>query len=190
MIQVLVDAENIRRTALATRADVEDLLWALGEFVEIVILPLDPDAADVELRLYGGWRDAAGAITPKGEWLLASLHLLRGIRQRIRFRPSVAFSIAKVPSVTLNGTFRRRGGKPIQKMVDIMIGLDVCLYAEEPSAFTVVLSNDEDLVPAFVAALQNKVDPLLWIRPGRTSAAPNDATLLRRGLLIADSDGI
>ncbi len=106
--------------------------------------------SEVEMRFYGGWRDEQGNLTLKANHLTFYLPAIRGLYNGVRVKPSMAMQLASFPSRELNGTLRVNGKKRGQKMVDTMMTADAFHLADSPYNALLVLSDDDDLLPAAV----------------------------------------
>jgi len=71
-------------------------------------------------------------------------------------------------------------------MVDLLLGLDIHQMAERTDSAILVFSNDQDLVPAFLAAASRAGGRLFWVRELDAGAGPNDASLQDKGVSIIE----
>lgn len=170
----------------------------------------DLGAREAIVRYYGGW------ILPKGALSYDAQDLVRWTirvpkhdnKTGVRFRAEIARSLAAAGSAQLIGTFRPANRsaprhhhctancnlhctpRAYQKMVDMMLGLDLLTFAVRDSAHVVVASEDEDLFPAMLATAAGgmRAASVTWIRPGRPrGASPNDCYLGREKVSILEA---
>lgn len=164
-ITCLVDYDNVKlqpvKSALDEMFNLNDLATEIRRHLgrgEVV--------TEIWLRLYGGWLDERGMYTPRATWLLSWIRDVRGYEAGIRLYPELVLSLAELPSVRLSGTCRIEKKPRTQKMVDTMMALDACHFARDGSTEVVLVSDDDDLVPASMvaSATRSKMAALLWLR--------------------------
>lgn len=160
----------------------------VGRVVEAVVIGFRRafrDIRDLDIRLYGGWIDERGSRTRAAVGLNAELPLLRSTIRGVKVRPVIATRILQVPDFVLRGTVRLRARRARQKMVDGMLGCDALFAASSGMKRVGVVTDDEDLVPALLAAQAGSSTPgPVWMRRRATGAAPNDDLLVERGVRI------
>ena len=88
-----------------------------------------PGLRELDVRLYGGWIDEQGVHSPSALWLLPLLPVLRGRRQGLIVRPTLAMTMLQFPDIELRGTVRLQAKSRRQKMVDGMLGCDAAFVA-------------------------------------------------------------
>ncbi len=200
---VLVDYDNLgfrRSESKTTEGSVAEDLDEIVDSVTKDTLELLPLLGRVVIRLYGGWTSDTGIPTRTAGILMAHLSsVARRHKGRLRIA-GLALGLYRVPA-TLFGTYRLRpkGICPKcgavraatfgeQKMVDMMIGLDLCEIARNTDASVLVFSDDQDLVPALAIAGTDAHGRVFWIRGETSEPGPNDnslrgctVTILKRG---------
>jgi hypothetical protein len=140
-----------------------------------------PNPHEVECRVYGGFRDVNGQPTERGAWLARHISKLRGLSDGIRIVPSSAESIAVAPELVLIGTYANQK----QKMVDAMIAEDIGTFARSGRHPAILLiSDDDDFVPAVLAASRTTSTVILWVR--QRTAGRNDQFLGPTTHLLTD----
>lgn len=171
----LVDLFNVQ-AKLHSLTDVE---LAVEEAVQALISAARAQSiqgAEFDLRLYGGWMDPTSSYTHVANWLLQAASNTRGLRGGWRIVPTCVTTLARFPSVILNGTLRKAGGRPQQKMVDTMLCLDL-LYFIENQEKVLLLSDDDDLMPAVLTAASMRPKELSLIRRRAAGQGMNDHCL-------------
>lgn len=143
------------------------------------------EVRELDIRLYGGWIDEAGSRSRTAVGLDAELPRLRRIVRGVDVRPVIATTIFRDPELVLRGTVRLRARRARQKMVDGMLGCDALFAASLGIERVGVFTDDEDLVPALLAARIGSSAPgPAWMRRRATGTAPNDGLLAERGVRI------
>jgi hypothetical protein len=136
---------------------------------------------EVDCRIYGGFRDIAGAATERKAWLVRHLQLARGLLDGIRIVPTLVEGVACAPRLTLVGTYAN--GQ--QKMVDAMIAEDMGLFARAGEFGSILLiSDDEDFVPAVISNSLTTSMQIRWLR--QRSSGRNDYNLTSAVRLLTD----
>lgn len=174
-VNCLVDFSNVQ-PSLKTQLDVQ---LALEECVHALIKAVklfSPTPTELRLRLYGGWLLPDDTDSHVAQWLLAEMAAIRGRREGVRILPSYATAMAEFPNVRLVGTLRKIGGKYAQKMVDSMLGLDL-IYLVSTSDPAILLSDDDDLMPAVLKAASLEPSGLVLIRRRAAGSGMNDHCL-------------
>lgn len=116
---------------------------------------------ETRCRLYGGWFDINGNPLQQHGWVLAGLRGFGGLDGRVRTVGEVADSLGCHPAAKLVGTYKNQG----QKMVDEMISLDALFYARSGDhASLLIVSDDDDFVPATIAVTQETSTTVCWVR--------------------------
>lgn len=180
----LVDYDNVRLQKERTAADVEYNATRLIETLVGAIRSEMPDVVEVAVRMYGGWVCEAGTFSRNGEWLLAILPNLRGLRFGLRVLPTLVTSPACLPQEMLVGTVRLRSLPYRQKMVDVLLAVDAMHFAEEGGARVLIVSDDDDLVPCALAVAARAETQLLLLRRRPCGDGLNDEALQRNGARI------
>ena len=101
----LVDYDNLcpgDRSELEVETSTATLLESLARSSQTAF----PGLGELDVRLYGGWLDEQGVPSPSARWLLPLLPALRGRRQGLIVRPTLAMTMLQFPDVALRGTLR------------------------------------------------------------------------------------
>ena len=141
-----------------------------------------PALRELDVRFYGGWTDEHGLPSRDAHWLLQTLPALRGRRDGLIVRPSLAMAMLQFPDLILRGTVRLQTRQRRQKMVDGMLGCDAVFAATEGLTRVGVVTGDDDLVPATLSAHAVNADLTVWMRPRTTGEGLNDRRLAERSL--------
>lgn len=102
----LVDFDNFRLDRDGTRSALEKNASERLDEIPRVFLEAFPSAREIDVRLYGGWTDAEGRRARDAQWRVEPLPNLRGRRQGVVVRPTLAVSMIQFPGMTLRGTVR------------------------------------------------------------------------------------
>ena len=178
----LVDYDNVRNVRERTMADVDLNLDILVERLVAISKTMATTINELLLRLYGGWVDEYGRLTKNAEWILALLSQQRGRRSGVRIKPTLITSLAASPADRLVGTFRSLVTPPRQKMVDGILTLDAVYFAEQGDWLVFIVSDDDDLVPAALAASGRLViseRSICLVRKRLPGEGLNDSLLVR-----------
>lgn len=161
---------------------------------------------DVRLRYYGGW------YLKRGDSTYDCRDLVRWIPRApkrdgvMRVVIELASSLLAYPALDFYGTLRLPGvqtaaascsspcslhcaPRPQQKMVDMMLGLDLVRLTSVEPVHAVLYSSDEDLYPAVLEASHGngRATKITWLRPGRPSGnSPNDTHVASTALEIRE----
>ena len=147
----LVDYDNLcpdNRSEHEVEIRTAELLDLLARAAQDVFSGL----RELDVRLYGGWIDEYGVHSESARWLLPLLPSLRGRRQGLIVRPTLAMTMLQFPDVELRGTVRLQGRRRRQKMVDGMLGCDAAFAAARGQSPVGIVSDDDDLLPATLSA--------------------------------------
>lgn len=179
----LVDYDNLcprNRTEHEVEIRTTELLDLLARALQAAF----PGLRELDVRLYGGWFDEQGVHSPSALWLLPLLPVLRGRRQGLIVRPTLAMTMLQFPDVELRGTVRGKGKSRRQKMVDGMLGCDAVFAAMLGQSRVGIVSDDDDLLPAALSA--HAADPAgaALMRRRAAGEALNDWALSDRGVRI------
>ena len=180
----LVDYDNLRGFRRKSKADFEQHAADLIDILARVFRTAFPGVQELDVRFYGGWTDEYGLPSRDAHWLLETLPGLRGRRDGLIVRPSLATAMLQFPDLILRGTVRLQSRQRRQKMVDGMLGCDAVFAATEGLTQVGVITGDEDLVPATLSAHAANSDLTMWIRPQITGEGLNDRELAARRLRI------
>ena len=180
----LIDLDNFRERDKKSKADLEFDTETLVDDVVRAFAAVFPAARELDVRLYGGWRDETGRSSHEASWLYELLPELRGRRHGMIVRPALATTMLQFPEFLLRGTVRGQGRRQRQKMIDGMIGCDALYIATCGQIYIGIVTNDDDLLPSTLSAHRANADMLAWMRPRTVGSAPNDASLLNEGLRI------
>lgn len=179
----LVDHDNLRPPGTHTGGDPLAETVFLVESVVSGFRAVFAEVREVEVRFYGGWTDEEGRDSPAAKDLAAILPFLGGRVRGVTVRTAMAQALLTFPDLLLRGTVRLRTRPPRQKMVDGMIGCDA-LSAVRSTRRVGVVSDDEDLVPALLAARAFPEGSACWLRTRHFGAGLNDVSLRERGVPI------
>lgn len=187
----LVDYDNMRLDS-PQRDDHELFVRQLVDRLPCAFRVAFPDVRELDIRLYGGWVDELGHFGPYALRLLPILPRLRGRRDGVIVRPSLATTLARFPDFVLQGTVRRRKCDPKrmqQKMVDGMMGFDAVFALGDNATRVGVITDDDDVIPATLAA--NAIDRSMfaWLRRRAPSSGLNDRGLHSRGMRVYQIPG-
>lgn len=172
----LVDYDNVRPTQRETNPDFLEMnLTKVTEGVcSVVKMVMGEAVNELVLRLYGGWTQLNGRYSERGDWLLRRISAARGLHQGIRVLPEMALSIEQRRACRLRGLYRPRPGGTEQKMVDSMICVDLLHFARCLEGPIFVASDDDDMVPALLAAVETDTRSVCVLRHRGQGAASND----------------
>ncbi|MEU0937235.1 hypothetical protein [Embleya sp. NPDC005971] len=183
----LIDFHNLDPRA-TTRPTIQDGLELAAELVREIFSPgmgtLPRNAVEVECRIYDGWLNRAGGYMEKYRITSSLLDTVLSLEKGVRILPRLATSLACSPGSMLTGTYKNKG----QKMVDQMLAQDAHYYSEQEDYDRIlVIANDDDYVPAMIAAATRWGKPIVWLR--KRSSTPHDAhfAALNVDLLTAPS---
>lgn len=145
---------------------------------------------EVTVRLYGGWTQVP--VKARGQTKSPTAMIISGClhKYRIRvgglsFRPELALATGSYPALELVGTLRTGEHKLGQKMVDTSIAVDAIHYSQREHEAVVIVSNDDDFVPACLAA-RRITDRIHFLRPpSATHPRLNDLLLRKAQVTLA-----
>ncbi len=183
----LVDYDNLcpgNRSELEAEASTTALLESLARATQRAF----PGLGELDVRLYGGWLDELGVPSPSARWLLTLLPALRGRRQGLIVRPTLAMTMFQFPNLALRGTVRLHVKRRRQKMVDGMLGCDAVFAVGVAESKVGIVSDDDDLLPAALSAYATNPSGAAWIRRRAAGAGVNDRVLRVRGVRIHSLD--
>jgi len=144
----LVDYDNVRPNQKERAAlDVQDNLFRIANRAGEAVRSYYPEATDISLRLYGGWRDRNSGRTASGVWIEAATAEIRRRFHGIRVLPEIAVGNFECSLPSYRGLYRDGG----QKMVDTLIVADLITIVRDFDCPVLVLSDDEDMLPGIVA---------------------------------------
>ena len=179
----LVDYDNLcpgNRSELEVETSTATLIESLARASQTAF----PGLGELDVRLYGGWLDEQGVPSPSARWLLPLLPALRGRRQGLIVRPTLAMTMLQFPDVALRGTLRLQVKRRRQKMVDGMLGCDAVFAVGLAESKVGIVSDDDDLLPAALSAHAANPSDAAWIRRRAAGAGVNDRALRARGVRI------
>ena len=179
----LVDYDNLcpdNRSELEAETSTAALLESLARTSQAAF----PGLGELDVRLYGGWLDEQGIPSPSARWLLAVLPSLRGRRQGLIVRPTLAMTMLQFPDIALRGTVRLQVKRRRQKMVDGMLGCDAVFAVGLAESKVGIVSDDDDLLPAALSAHAANPAGAAWIRNRAAGAGLNDRAMRARGVRI------
>lgn len=197
----LVDYDNLdfrKPQQGATESLVADGLTEIVSAVTRQAVDVIPLLDRIAIRLYGGWSGESGMPTRLAGMLAAHIPTIPRRYKRTVVIPTLVLGLFESSS-NLRGTYRVRSRGACgrcgafrsssfgeQKMVDLLLGLDIHQMAERTDSAILVFSNDQDLVPAFLAAASRAGGRLFWVRELDAGAGPNDASLQDKGVSIIE----
>ncbi|MEV7186002.1 hypothetical protein [Kitasatospora sp. NPDC093102] len=155
-----------------------------------------PHITDLQLRLYGGWIARNGRSTRHWEWALVHLAAFRTRRDGLRVEPELADSSAWRLGTRILGTFRAayeadasEPNRAAQKMVDGLMVADSLRYSLEGKP-TILVSDDDDVLPGLLAAADRSTRTMMWIRKRPLGGSCNDEWLkLHPNITICHASG-
>lgn len=170
---VLVDYDNIRKNRVErSLADAESNLLEIAGVLSAECARANPRIVEVELRLYGGWITTHGQYSHRAQMLLSTLASVRRNLNGVAVRPELVFRLANTQHAQFIGTLREDRCPPEQKMVDTLLAIDLLTLSETFPVF--LATDDDDLVPAIVAAAIRSTQPAYLIRRRPAGAGLND----------------
>ena len=181
---VLVDCHNLWDPWPSTLLDLEAAVASVYYFVTSLSAPLLAPFSDVRVRFYDGWRDVGGNPTRRARLLLELLPQLRGLRHGVRLHPSIAEAPLDATWSPLRGTFRTVPFPPHQKMVDVLIAIDLVRLSATSSGPILLLSDDDDYVPALLVASSRTSACITAVRSRPLGRAANDHFLSAAGVSV------
>ena len=179
----LVDYDNLCPDN-SSEHEVEIRTRELLDLLARATLAVFPGLRELDVRLYGGWIDEHGVHSASALWLLPLLPVLRGRRQGLIVRPTLAMTMLQFPGVELRGTVRLRGKRRRQKMVDGMLGCDAVFAAARGHSRVGIVSDDDDLLPAALSAYAADPAGAALMRRRAFGQGLNDRTLGEYGVRI------
>lgn len=187
----IIDYDNVvddRREK--NRDDAEaNVRWVVG-LVGIYCRSVLTNLEEVDIRLYGGWLDEKTQWTPRAQYLLSVLSLVRGRRDHALVRLMLCSSVAASSMGPLRGLCRKRFDEKAQtmkfeqKMVDTMMAVDIVYLCEGDVDLLVVASDDDDLVPGVITASRRSHTPIHLLRRRPMGAGLNDHVCCEHGATI------
>ena len=181
----LVDYDNMRlvqteKTSYDAAANLEQLRDEIRNLVSQRI----PQADELELRLYGGWTDEDGYYSQVAQWLLANFSNVRDRGDGLRIHAVLATAAMCRPSEQLRGLVRSRTRNLRQKMVDELLTVDAVHLARARESCVLIASDDDDMVPAILAASLDSQWPVHLLREHTLGCRPNDDLLKTCGTTV------
>lgn len=138
------DYDNVRPIERELEdADTEANVLAISERIVEICRSTFPGVGEVAIRLYGGWTDKNGSATERAHRLY---RVIPGVPRRIRgLRVSIEVPVSPIVLPHRLKGLQKDGG---QKMVDTLISVDMTYCALQLECPLILLSDDEDMVPA------------------------------------------
>ncbi len=179
----LVDYDNLC-PRIRSEHEVEIRTAELLDLIACASQAAFPGLRELDVRLYGGWIDEQGVHSPSALWLLPLLPALRGRRQGLILRPTLAMAMLQFSDIELRGTIRLQAKPRRQKMVDAMLGCDAIFAATLGQSRVGIVSDDDDLLPAALSV--HAADPAgaAWMRRRAAGEGLNDRALSDCGVRI------
>jgi hypothetical protein len=161
-VHTVVDYDNAAIHKERSQTDVALNLDLLTSRVSGALSSLIPDSEEAILRLYGGWLTLDRQSTQRAGWLLAEMTNYRRKVGPLRLRISMVTAILAKADVSIFGTYQDQE----QKMVDEMLAVDVIEMASETDTSLAVVSDDQDVIPALIAAGERRTsrNPIYLLR--------------------------
>jgi hypothetical protein len=184
-VHVLVDYDNAMLHVEKNPTDVTLNLNLLSTRLSGKLSSLIPDSDQVFLRLYGGWVTLDGQFTPRAGWLLSEMPNYRRKIGPVRIKPTIITTILAREDLVLVGTYQNQA----QIMVDAMLSVDVVELASDNDFSLVVVSDDQDVVPAVITASEKRTrqNPVYWLRRRNApDAMVIDSVLKRCNVRVAE----
>lgn len=184
-VHTLIDYDNAIEVPERTAPDVAVNLAVLVPRLTAKLGALVPDSQELLCRLYGGWMTLDSQLTQRAVWLLAELSNFRRKTGPHRLRLTMAREIIARSDLTLIGTYQNNS----QKMVDGMLSVDVIELSAEKDTSLAFVSDDDDFVPAIIAASETRLrgNPIHLLRRRRPAdSAANDALLRACNVVISE----
>lgn len=180
---VLLDYDNAKlKKRENNRTDVEENLISITNAVVSVCQTSVPEVGEIRLRIYGGWITQLGQYSTRALWILASLGSIRGRTNGIRVFPELAVSLDMHFGERLIGLWRTDRTPSQQKMVDGLIIVD-SLNASSHRKI-IIVSDDDDFVPAVISIAASGVGPSFLIRRRYYGDGCNDSACKRAGVVL------
>ncbi len=182
----LIDYDNAivaknERNIQDVRANLAILLNEVGLFVSSQV----PSTRELIVRIYGGWITKNHEYTPRATWLISEIPNFRRRFGPFRVKPTLTDTILALPEINLCGTYRRNSNKEQQKMVDGMITVDMLFITEQYQAKIVLVSDDDDFVPALLYCARSKTKHGIFLkRKAVAETRLNDGSLLALNIKI------
>jgi len=173
----LVDYDNSIYSQEKSEADVGYNLSLLIPFLAKFARERLGRVDELRVLLYGGWIIETGAYSDRAQWILASIGRFRGRRNGVRILPSIVTALAIRPSDNLLGSYRVTTIPRRQKMVDCMIAVDALYFSRVEDASLIIVSDDDDLVPALIALRANTAQSVSLLRKRAKGTGLNDLLL-------------
>ncbi|HEV7591272.1 MAG TPA: hypothetical protein VGO40_24380 [Longimicrobium sp.] len=177
MVIALVDYDNAIYLQEKNEADVgfnlSQLLASLATFAREKLGRID----ELRVLLYGGWLVETGAYSDRAQWILATIGRFRGRRNGMRVLPSLVTALAVRPTDNLIGSYRVNTVPRRQKMVDCMIAVDAMYFVRSEDAPLIIVSDDDDLVPAVIGIRGCTTQPVFLVRKRPQGEGLNDSLL-------------
>lgn len=182
-VHTLVDYDNAIELRERVRSDVTVNLATLCRRLVGSVANIIPDSEELFIRLYGGWMTLDSSLSHRGGWLLGEVPNFRRKIDPLRLKMTIVREILARSDLTFCGTYQHDE----QKMVDVMIAVDLLVLATETDTSLVLVSDDEDFVPAVVACAEHRTprNPLHLLRRRKLAgSAPNDDILQSCNVVI------
>jgi len=186
----LIDYDNARIEPITAERNAGAVQVGCLSIIEALTAALVASGAsygEIRARFYGGWLHEDGRWTERAEWMREELRNMRGLRHGIRLLPELAVALMSQPRRDIRGTARirtdRSGYSHQQKMVDTMLCVDLVLMSLAPDEDIVVVSDDDDVIPAMIVA-QATLGRIRLFRHRELGKSCNDHHLRELGLPI------
>lgn len=184
-VHTLVDYDNATERPERVLSDTMVNLTVLVNRLTRKVSSIVPDSEELLVRLYGGWITLGNQLTHRANWLLAALPNFRKKFGPLRVRITIAREIVARSDLTLIGTYQNSE----QKMVDGMLSVDLLELSPQRDTSLVLVSDDDDFVPAVVASAERRTaaNPVHILRRRKpVGSAGNDLLLKGCNVRIAE----
>lgn len=188
----LIDLDNVRLEPLPVPSSWAPSISALdvNQYLELLLATVCAQAVlhfgpspELRARLYGGWVDEYGLESWKAELIRQGISRTPNRYGRCRIRAALATSSLHAAHHRLKGTVRIVAKRPRQKMVDELLTSDAAWVAYHWQCRMMMFGDDDDLVPATLAAA--KSPGVVLCRSRSRAYALNDRALAAEGVTVA-----
>lgn len=185
-VVALIDFDNVRVAPIERPGDLDANLSEFFKLLPERVGQVLTDVREIQARFYGGWIDESGRYTQLASEMLTALSSFRGLRDGMRVLPLLATSLERRMDYHLLGTIRMQARPFRQKMVDTMMVADSLFLSRYDNRNIVLVSNDDDLVPAALEAVEELTGParICWLRLRDNGQGLNDGRLTSVGVAL------
>jgi len=188
----LVDFDNLevagiipaKWTRYSSSSDALVLLQLLCEHLAAAAQNQSALTRELRIRLYGGWVDEISLLSRKAELVRSQIRFLPQRFGSLRLYSQLVLVSPYAPRHRLLGTVRLQSKPPRQKMVDGMMTCDAIYFSGLPDHNIILVSDDEDLVPACLAAAFRSDCGVSVCRSTSHRSGLNDRALRSQGVAL------